>query len=395
VPTFKLELYKSKTLSDGRHPVCLRVTHGRMARKVIASASLEEWDSKNSRIRPRSRRDYARVNSDIEDEFNKYETIFLTLKKGNRHWTPEDVFKKQVFYSQGLLANSGHYIEYLKSKLTYSYTSAQASHNKIKAYNGEIPIDQITLRWVNGLMSFLKSDYGNGSNTIKDVIKYIKRVVKYSGAENKVLSEIHLSYTETLKPKLTAEEILSLETVALTGQEHHARNSFLLQYYFWGMRIGDLLNLRQKNVIGDRLVYKATKTGKIKEISISDKAAAILKEYIDDSKWFLLPWIRWAPDDTLSEFENYRNFFSEVKNRTMVINRNLKEVAKKAGIKKNLSTHIARHTFASRGDSVLGGNLEVLQQMLGHSSRAMTERYVNDLRKSDVLDEAAKKIFGI
>jgi integrase/recombinase XerD len=64
-----------------------------------------------------------------------------------------------------------------------------------------------------------------------------------------------------------------------------------------------------------------------------------------------------------------------------------------AGIDKNISSHIARHTFASIADKKLGGDLKDLQAMLGHSSRAMTEIYIRDLRKYDEMDDVADKVF--
>jgi integrase len=398
MPTIKLELFKSKKLADKRHPVCIRVTHGKMVRKSIASATEDEWDAKNGRIKPRSQKDYQKTNQKIQDEFNKYEAVFLKLKNSGREWEPQDVFEPQKFHSPLFLANSLQYIEYLKGRLNFSYETPLAIHNKINAYVGgkDFEIEDISKKWLNGFENFLSgADYKNGANTIAYAIKYIKRVVNYAGATNAVLKQTKLSYTETLKPKLTAEEITAIENLDLTPDTfiYHAKNTFLLQFYLWGIRIGDLLKAKQTDVKDGRFSYVASKTGKIKEIELNPKAVKILSEYLNPEKLYLLPWIRIQHNPDKSDFENVVLMNTEIKNRTMIINKHLKEIAKKAKISKNVTTHIARHTFAARGDQMLGGNLELLQQMLGHSSRAMTERYINDLRKSDVLDAAARKIF--
>lgn len=395
--TFRIELFKGKTLSDGRHPVCLLAAIGQSrARKVIASASVDEWDSKNSRIKPRSRKDYGKVNADIENEYNKYEAVFLDLKRSGRTWHPNEVFAEEVFSSPLFLENSLHYIQYLKTKNVASWEQARAIHKKIEAYAGkDFPVDSINLRWINGFKVFLKdAPYNNSDNKILYDIKYIKRVVKYAGVENATLKAMKISYAEVLKPKLTIAELAAIETLDLSGLLRLTQHTFLLQFYLWGMRIGDLLLMKQSNIIDGRLSYSMSKTGKVRTLAIPDQAMKILSEYLDPSKEYLLPWIRWKHNENLSPFENDKALLSEVKNRTVIVNRYLKDVAEKAKITKNLTTHIARHTFASIGDLKLGGNLDLLQKMLGHSSRAMTERYVNDLRKSDVLDEAAKKIFG-
>lgn len=54
----------------------------------------------------------------------------------------------------------------------------------------------------------------------------------------------------------------------------------------------------------------------------------------------------------------------------------LKEIANKCGIEKNLSTHVARHTFATQFLE-MGGKLEVLKELLGHSKIETTMVYVH------------------
>jgi integrase len=64
-----------------------------------------------------------------------------------------------------------------------------------------------------------------------------------------------------------------------------------------------------------------------------------------------------------------------------------------AGIQKPLSSHIARHTFARMAIDKIN-NPMVTMELLGHSSLAVHQQYLNDIRKEDVLDQAADDIFG-
>lgn len=59
-----------------------------------------------------------------------------------------------------------------------------------------------------------------------------------------------------------------------------------------------------------------------------------------------------------------------------VTNRTLKEIAANAGIRKNLTTHVARHTFATQFLRK-GGHVEVLQKLMGHEKIATTLEYTH------------------
>ena len=69
------------------------------------------------------------------------------------------------------------------------------------------------------------------------------------------------------------------------------------------------------------------------------------------------------------------------------MNAYLKEIADLTGIEKNLSTHTARHTFATTVTLANQISIEVVSKMLGHSSINMTKKYarvVDDLINTDM-----------
>ena len=77
------------------------------------------------------------------------------------------------------------------------------------------------------------------------------------------------------------------------------------------------------------------------------------------------------------------------------LNNNLKIIAKKAGIKKAITFHIARHTFATTVTLSKGVSLEVVSKMLGHKSVKHTQHYAK-LVNTRVKDEmvALKGIYS-
>jgi len=74
------------------------------------------------------------------------------------------------------------------------------------------------------------------------------------------------------------------------------------------------------------------------------------------------------------------------------MNSYLKEIADLCGIEKNLSTHTARHTFATTVTLSNQISIEVVSKMLGHSSINMTKKYARVV--DDLINKDMKKIFG-
>lgn len=70
----------------------------------------------------------------------------------------------------------------------------------------------------------------------------------------------------------------------------------------------------------------------------------------------------------------------------------MKEIADLCGIKKNLSTHSARHSYATSVCLANGVSIENVAKMLGHSDISMTKRYARVLDQSILSD--MKKVRG-
>jgi len=92
--------------------------------------------------------------------------------------------------------------------------------------------------------------------------------------------------------------------------------------------------------------------------------------------------------------EKYQSFpFPKVRLLPVLSNQKmnayLKEIADVSGIKKNLTTHCARHTFATTVTLANNVSIEIVSKMLGHSSIKMTQQYARIMNKS-IAQEMAK-----
>ena len=75
------------------------------------------------------------------------------------------------------------------------------------------------------------------------------------------------------------------------------------------------------------------------------------------------------------------------------MNAYMKEIASITGIKKNLSTHTARHTFATTVTLANQVSIEVVSKMLGHSSISMTKKYARVV--DDLVSRDMQKLVGM
>ena len=71
--------------------------------------------------------------------------------------------------------------------------------------------------------------------------------------------QIIIKFTNNLKIGLSAEEVKQLENAKLPERENHARNLFLISFYFAGMRVSDVLRLKWSDFQNDRLYYAMDK----------------------------------------------------------------------------------------------------------------------------------------
>ncbi len=187
------------------------------------------------------------------------------------------------------------------------------------------------------------------------------------------------------KEKLNTEEIKKIESLNLEKGSllWDCRNFFIFSFNLGGIRIGDLLKLKWSNITPDgRLDYYMAKTGGFRSVIISDKAKEILAEYLvetADTSSFIFPMLK-----NEMNFDDPLILFNQVSAKTALVNKYLKKIAALAEIKKNLTTHIARHSFSdiARKKKV---SIHDIKNILGHSSIKITEGYMSnfDLESQD------------
>lgn len=171
---------------------------------------------------------------------------------------------------------------------------------------------------------------------------------------------------------LTPGEVeLLLEQPACVNMKGYRDKAALELLYATGMRVSELINLNVGDINLDASLVRCSGANKERFIPLYPAAIKALREYIE----FIRPNMISLPDED-SLFVNVSGSRMSRQGFWKVI----KSYQNKAGIKKEITPHTLRHSFAVH---LLenGANIEAIQEMLGHSDVSSTQIYAQVLKK--------------
>jgi integrase len=176
---------------------------------------------------------------------------------------------------------------------------------------------------------------------------------------------------------LTADELLAIERAAPTTERLRLAKDMFLFCCNTGLSYGDLQALKPSNIVVEsgKLFIKTfrEKTDEKAAILLFEKAKAVLQKYKDKRSGYCFP-----------SFNN------------STLNSWLQQLSKQCGLNKNLTIHMARHTFATTVMLANGVSLEVTQKALGHANINTTQLYAKmvDSRVANEMGEVERKMHG-
>ena len=249
-------------------------------------------------------------------------------------------------------------------------------------------------------------------NTIKLQFVIMQRVInkaleagKINPTENPFIVYKLPKEDKTFKQKLTSSEIRLIEDAELKPGTLMAvaRDIFLFSFYCAGIRFEDVAMMRCSNIQEGRISYTMAKNGKRRDLKLIPQALGIITTYKNEDARptdYLFPLLKDEAiySDVIS-YEDLRTLpidkkkvlFQRIGSRNALINKELKKLAKMVGIEKNVSFHIARHSFASEAKNK-GISGTQIKGLLAHSKLDTTERYMGEF-DTDTNDSVLDEIF--
>lgn len=264
-----------------------------------------------------------------------------------------ETFKRYLLSKRYSPNTINTYSDALKSFLTFCNTKAvkDISNDDFIAYNNDY---------------ILKNKFSSSyQNQIVNAIKLFFKIVKDSKIE---IDKIHRPKREkTLPNVLSKEEVLKI----IDATENLKHKTLLALIYSAGLRISEAINMKLKDIDSIRMLIhvKNAKGKKDRYTLLSEKVLLLLREY----------YLVYKPKEYLFEGQ-FGGMYSS--RSAQVI---LKQAAEKAGIRKPITLHTLRHSFATHLLES-GTDLRYIQDLLGHSSPKTTMIYTH------VTNDSLKKI---
>ena len=402
--SIKVVLYTSKVLSSGEHPIMLRVTKDRKSKYISTgfNCSKELWDTKNN-LPKKKHPLYIEAKILIAKKTIEAEKLVMDLESESKNLSAHEI--------QGSLkkskVNNPYVFQYFDSVVERFKASGQIKNSEVYkdakrnlshfTNSKDIHFSDIDVEFLNKFEEYLKANK-KGGNTIFLYLRTLRALLNKAVKEGvcsekyypfKKFSLAKYSKIKTEKRAISKEDIKKIEEADLVAKPHlmDARNIFMFSYYCRGINFIDIAFLKWQDIKGERLIYTRMKTKELFNIELLQPAKEILKHYESlsdkDNESYIFP--------ILNENHNTPNMLYNRKVKMLrKINKDLKEIASLVGIDSELTTYVARHSYATILKKS-GVATAIISEAMGHDSEKTTKIYLESF-ENKVLDEASKAL---
>ena len=248
----------------------------------------------------------------------------------------------------------------------------------------DIPLFNLEYSFIIGFEDFLRSYVPKsgqskiGNNTAMKHIKRLRRMVTLAYRMKWMERDPFVNFKMKIEKKergfLTDFELLSIEELSSSIERLMVVKDLFIFSCYTGISYVDIVQLSEENIVigidgSPWIMAKRVKTGAPFKIPLLPKAAILIDKYKN----------HYRTNDT-------SNLLPKLSNQKL--NSYLKEIADLCGIKKNLTFHMARHTFATTVTLSNGVPIETVSKLLGHTKLSTTQIYARVVERK-VSDDMA------
>lgn len=386
-------LKKTKLLKNGEASVCMRITVNgtRVENNIRKSIDPALWSQAKETARGKSRR-ACDLNTYIEEARIKLYQIFCELELQNRPVTAH--LLQELFFGQEkpkevrtLLGTMQEHNDQCRALVGTDYALIMVRrYESCRRYLAELirqrygkedlPLAEVNGELVRAFAFYLKTEKGCQQNTVIRYMKCLKKITNLARANDWMAKDpflgIRFHEKEVVREFLTMDELQTIYRKEFPLERLTLVRDVFIFAAFTGLAFIDVQQLAPEHIARDNngnlwIRKPRQKTKNMCNIPLLDIPQEILRKYADHptcrKKGVLLP----VPCN-------------------QKMNSYLKEIADICMIRKNLTTHLARHSYATSVCLANGVSLENVAKMLGHSNIKMTQHYARVLDSSILRD---------
>lgn len=388
----KIKTYRLESKSNDKHeaPVYLRVILE--AKYIHLSTGIflrtEFWDRKKKEVKSKHP-DAVRLNLQIAKAKERLNDIHFELLRNGKSTLEriKDIWTGKEQKTNTIKTLLDYNNNQIKGKLGQSYAPRTYKQycslkNTVSSFlsstygKADYDLEELNLAFISKFEHYLSTENRNSVNTVAKQIDRLRTVINV-GIQNDWLKEDPFKhYKKKTLPStrefLTMEEVNSIDELDLANFDHleRVRDIFIFICYT-GVSYCDLATLKEEHIIkgmdGNRILHlERKKTSEVCNIPLLPRSEQILAKYkghpISQNKGILLPVIS---------------------NQKM--NDYLKIIGEKAKVKKPITCHVGRHTFATMSLE-MGVPIETVSKVLGHRSIKTTQIYAKVTRSKIAKD---------
>lgn len=275
--SIKVSLRK-KANKEGLFPLVVRITKNRKTTYLYTGQYIEfkYWDAANREVR-KSHPNARRLNNLLIKKLAEANQTLIDLQTHKKDVSTKQI-KKEIaspIAKTSFKEIADNYLRELeKSNKLQRLSSDKARIGHFLKYvnNNDLGFHEIDENLLRRFSFYLKTTRQVSQRSIVNNLIVIRTLYNHAirlGIVDRKLypfgsDKIRIKFPETEKIGLTIQEIQTIENLeGLNNPQRHARNLWLFSFYFAGMRVGDVLKVKWKDIYDDRLHYRMGKNEKL------------------------------------------------------------------------------------------------------------------------------------
>ena len=395
--TANIVCYKSKTLSNGEHPLMIRVCKdGKKKYKSLGvSVNPKFWNFEKNILKPSSP-NYEYLSKIIADKASELSEEIVKLKSERKDFTASTLIEESSQRVKQRTVNDlfCEQIKRLEDEGRRGYMlSVKQVYNSLLMFNKHLDIyfTDVDVAFLRKYETWLRKQE-LAENTIGIRFRTLRAIYNLAIEQDIVKTEsypfakykVARLHAETVKRSLFKEDIERI--LAYKSTNNYMRfpiDIFAFTYYCGGINFTDIAHLTQANLIDGRLIYKRQKTKKLIKIPLQPQALALIKKYHNAKSPCLFP--------NLSPFQKTAEQKAKRIHKVITkVNDRLKQIGEALNLPIALTTYVARHSQATVMKKA-GVSTGVIREIMGHSSERITQIYLDSF-DNEQIDEAMKNL---